>query len=346
MSELPPDEPSIAAAGADSRQAQGRGHRGARRPDVRGDFGAGRDADRQMIAIDPHAVARTLGGNVSGCDVVAPGPGHSRADRSLSIKLDPSAPDGFIVHSFAGDSVGECREHVRAALGLDPRQRRSGRQTSVRRPHRTTVALERDADYRSARALWLWNQSRNPRGTVISSYLASRGLTLPDSIASDVIRFHSTLQFNGTLVPGMVALFRDIRTNAPCGIHRTFLDEAGAKLGRKMLGRARDAAIKIDADEDVTLGLHIGEGIETCLAAWFAGFHPVWALGSATAIAAFPLLTGIEAITVLGEVDDQGANYRAAQTCAARWINAGRDAFIVIPKLGGDLNDVWRQVAS
>jgi hypothetical protein len=49
---------------------------------------------------------------------------------------------------------------------------------------------------------------------------------------------------------------------------------------------------------------------------------------------------------VLGEVDDQGANYRAAQTCAARWINAGRDAFIVIPKLGGDLNDVWRQVAS
>ena len=49
---------------------------------------------------------------------------------------------------------------------------------------------------------------------------------------------------------------------------------------------------------------------------------------------------------MLGEVDDQGANYRAAQTCAARWINAGRDAFIVVPKLGGDLNDVWRQVAS
>jgi len=214
MSELPPDEPSIAAAGADSRQAQGRGHRGARRPDLRGDFGAGRDADQQMIALDPHAVASALGGNVSGCDVVAPGPGHSRADRSLSVKLDPSAPEGFIVHSFAGDSVGECREHVRTALGLDPRQRRSRRQTSVRGPHRTTVALERDADYRSARALWLWNQSRDPRGTVISSYLASRGLTLPDSIASDLIRFHSTLQFNGTLVPGMVALFRDAALEA------------------------------------------------------------------------------------------------------------------------------------
>src|SRR3984893_11304738 len=70
------------------------------------DFGAGRDADQQMIALDPHVVARALGGNVSGHNVVAPGPGHSRADRSLSVKLDPSAPDGFIVHSFAGDSVG------------------------------------------------------------------------------------------------------------------------------------------------------------------------------------------------------------------------------------------------
>jgi hypothetical protein len=60
----------------------------------------------------------------------------------------------------------------------------------------------------------------------------------------------------------MRALFRDIWTNLACGIHRTFLDEAGAKLGRKMLGRAGGAAIKLDADEDVTLGLgdaHVNE---------------------------------------------------------------------------------------
>jgi len=81
-----------------------------------------------------------------------------------------------------------------------------------------------------------------------------------------------------------VALFRDIVTNEPCGIHRTFLDSAGRKLGRKMLGRAGGAAIKLDADEDVTLGLHIGEGIETGIAAQLAGFRPVWALGSANAI--------------------------------------------------------------
>jgi Toprim domain len=200
-------------------------------------------------------------------------------------------------------------------------------------------------DHRSALALRLWNEARDPRSTVVANYLASRGLTLPDDIAGEVIRFHPALKFDGKPVGGLVALFRDIRTNEPCGIHRTFLDGAGRKLGRKMIGRARGAAIKLDANENVTLGLHIGEGVETCLAARLAGFRPVWALGSAGAIATFPALAGIEAITVLGEVGDGGANHRVTQACATRWIEAGRDAFAVEPQVGDDLNDVWRWVA-
>jgi hypothetical protein len=295
------------------------------------------------MTLDPRAVARALGGNVSGRNVVAPGPGHSRADRSLSIKIEPTAPDGFIVHSFAGDSPVECRDYVRAALGLGAREMR--RHSLPRRSRHCTVAPESDADYRSALALRLWNEARDPRGTMVTDYLASRGLTLLDDVAVDVIRFHPGLKFDGELVGGMVALFRDIRTNAPCGIHRTFLDGAAGKLERKMLGRARDAAIKLDADESVTLGLHIGEGVETCLAARLAGFRPVWALGSASAIAAFSVSAGIEAITVLGEVGDGGANHCAAQACAARWIETGREALMVAPQVGGDLNDVWREVA-
>jgi len=69
-------------------------------------------------------------------------------------------------------------------------------------------------------------------------------------------------------------------------------------------------------------------------------------LAPAGHIAAFPLLSRIEAITVLGEIDDGGANHRAAQACAARWIGAGREALMVAPLVGGDLNDVWREVAS
>jgi hypothetical protein len=65
-------------------------------------------------------IARALGGDISGGQVRAPGPGHSPKDRSLNIKLDADAPGGFIVHSFAGDDPILCKDFVREKLGLDP----------------------------------------------------------------------------------------------------------------------------------------------------------------------------------------------------------------------------------
>jgi hypothetical protein len=65
-------------------------------------------------------IARALGGEVCGNQVSAPGPGHSPKDRSLSIKLDASAPEGFVVYSFAGDEAICCRDYIREKLGLPP----------------------------------------------------------------------------------------------------------------------------------------------------------------------------------------------------------------------------------
>jgi RecA-family ATPase len=67
---------------------------------------------------DPRSLARALGGDVNSGQVLAPGPGHSATDRSLSVKIDPAAPDGFVVHSFAGDDPIACRDHVRQKAGL------------------------------------------------------------------------------------------------------------------------------------------------------------------------------------------------------------------------------------
>src|SRR6478752_3786886 len=64
-------------------------------------------------------IAAKLGGDVAGAEVLAPGPGHSAADRSLSIKPDANAPDGFLVHSFSGDDDGACKQYVREKLGLE-----------------------------------------------------------------------------------------------------------------------------------------------------------------------------------------------------------------------------------
>ena len=75
---------------------------------------------------DLQTVARLLGGVVSGGQVLAPGPGHSGADRSLSVKIDDIAPGGFIVHSFSNDDPIVCRDYVREKLGLPPFQTNGG----------------------------------------------------------------------------------------------------------------------------------------------------------------------------------------------------------------------------
>ena len=63
-------------------------------------------------------VARALGGEISDGQVLAPGPGHSAKDRSLSVMIDANAPDGFVVHSFSGDDPVACRDHIRERLNL------------------------------------------------------------------------------------------------------------------------------------------------------------------------------------------------------------------------------------
>ncbi|MFZ3325662.1 MAG: hypothetical protein WA231_07105 [Methylocella sp.] len=59
--------------------------------------------------------AQALCGDVSGSGVICPGPGHSARDRSLSVTPSVTAPNGFLVNSFAGDDPIACLDYVRAA---------------------------------------------------------------------------------------------------------------------------------------------------------------------------------------------------------------------------------------
>src|SRR5262249_1949694 len=68
--------------------------------------------------LDSQRIARALGGEVRNGQILAPGPNHSRVDRSLSVRLDPAAPDGFVVNSFAGDDPFACKDYVRQKCGL------------------------------------------------------------------------------------------------------------------------------------------------------------------------------------------------------------------------------------
>lgn len=201
----------------------------------------------------------------------------------------------------------------------------------------------------SSLALRIWRESGDPRGTPVETYLRSRRLELPDEAANEAIRFHADCLFGSERFPAMVCLARNIVTNFPHAIQRTALShewteiKRDGKTYRLTLGPVRNCAVKIDAD--VTAGLAIGEGLETCLAARDLGFRPCWALGSGGAIAAFPVLPGIDALTILAEIDATGANARAVKTCGTRWRGAGREVIVVWPKSGSDINDAIREVA-
>ena len=83
-------------------------------------------------------------------------------------------------------------------------------------------------------------------------------------------------------------------------------------------------------------------GIETCLAARQLGYRPAWALGSAGAIADFPVLAGIEALTVFTEND--AASTRAANAVCDRYEAGGCEAWISAPP-AGDFNDTIRRAS-
>lgn len=71
--------------------------------------------------IDPSTLARILGGDHSGNNVTAPGPNNidRRNDRSMSVTIDPNAPEGFVVHSHSAKNTDmECRDYVRRLAGL------------------------------------------------------------------------------------------------------------------------------------------------------------------------------------------------------------------------------------
>jgi RecA-family ATPase len=106
---------------------------------------------------DLPTLARALGGEIRGNQILAPGPGHSAVDRSLAVKLDAAAPDGFLVHSFADDDPIRCRDYVRERCGLCAFQKANGRP-------RATLA-EIDALFASA-----VTETREKKANVVCRY--------------------------------------------------------------------------------------------------------------------------------------------------------------------------------
>jgi hypothetical protein len=302
--------------------------------------------------LDFRTIARVLGGEISGRQVLAPGPGHRPQDRSLSIRIEPGAPDGFVVYSFAGDDPFACKDYVRERLGLpewEPGDEQDRRAEPLRRVRFDRAAMDREAakrprseddHVRIKRAVAIWKEGRDLRGTLAETYLnIHRKLQLDDDLRG-VLRFHPACPWRNEnsgrtdRVPALIAVFRSIDDGTVTAIQRVALNPTGAKVGRRMLGVVHRAAVMLDP---IGPELAIGEGVETCMAARQLGIRPTWALGSTGGISGFPVLDGVDRLIVLGETGEASAD--AVQFVGRRWRKAGRRVRIVMPDIGSDLND-------
>ncbi|CAO4184146.1 Virulence-associated protein E [Methylorubrum extorquens] len=300
--------------------------------------------------MDLRNAALLLGGEVSGQGIVCPGLGHSSRDRSLSVMFSPSAPSGFIVFSHAGDDPLVAKDYVRDRLSLE----RAESKQMMGRVAKFATHAERDGGVRQGgegcRALRLWAKACDPTDSPVQAYLQQRGLSLPGE-AGEVLRYHPDCPFAGTRTPAMIALVRNIRTDAPQAIHRTALSLDGCKVTvagkeRAALGPIAGGAVKLTTDAGVTTCLGIGEGIESTLSLRYLpefGVSPVWSVLNEGGVSAFPVLSGIECLWIA--VDHDSAGITAAERCAHRWRHAGREVFLVkAVRAKADLNDVVQEV--
>lgn len=199
-------------------------------------------------------------------------------------------------------------------------------------PSRTTRPAE-PLDW-STHAESIWRRTQGLRGTLGETYLRFRGCALPPRDSH--LRF---LPADGRHPPSLCAAVSDVRTGKPISLHFTNFaangrGKAGTDCDKLLLAghRKRGGCIRLWPDESVTNGLALAEGVETALAAAHL-YAPTWAAIDAGNLAGFPLLTGIECLTVFADHDDAGL--RAARECALRWRDAGREVRIRMPSIAG-----------
>ena len=194
-------------------------------------------------------------------------------------------------------------------------------------------------------ALALWEQAQPIAGTLAEYYLTGRHIDVTQLPADVPLRFHPHCMFGARQRhPCLLALLRDIETNAPAGILRTALTGDGKKIDRLSLGRWHaPRAIKLWPAGETLI---VGEGVETVLSAATRMIHdglplrPAWATAGTARLATLPPIQGVKRLIVLADNDDAGC--MAARRCGQTAANAGCTVQLLTPINVKDFNDIVR----
>jgi hypothetical protein len=249
---------------------------------------------------------------------------------------------------FATGDRGDALDLVRAVLDLDMAEAMAWSRRwlgiddgAAELPRRPAPNVKRPEANPGDPDRWRrpWQAARPIAGTLAETYLGARGLHFDDR-AGRALRFAKRRARKHPTTdeldhhPAILALLRDVRTGEPAGVINIFLRSDGGdrlrdRKGKTVTGRSSGAAVMLSPFDEPTTGLVSCEGVETGIAVWQSGLRPVWACGGAGNLARFPVLGGIECLTVAADRDARGLG--AAEDILTRWQEAGRKASIVTP---------------
>jgi hypothetical protein len=261
-------------------------------------------------------------------------PCHDDRKPSLKIKDDARKIDGIDLVCFAGCDWKDVKSELQRQGLIDLGRKASKNEAKSLTPTVNEVRKNPAQNAEKFRSRSAENHDA-ARGEHVAHGLWQQSIPLPDTLGWKYFTERRGLHI-GVLGPldhalrfhpgkrAVIGLMTDPVTNKPTGVHRTFLNADATKRERKMLGHR--GVIRLSADENVTTGLGICEGVEDGLAILISGWAPIWAATCAEEIKKFPVLPGFEALTIFADCDVVGT--AAAQSCAKRWRDSGCDVAI------------------
>jgi phage/plasmid primase-like uncharacterized protein len=177
----------------------------------------------------------------------------------------------------------------------------------------------------------IWDQTSELTPEAVA-YFANRKIDITAVPNHGGLRFHARCPWENGTKPCIIGQYTTAISSEPRGIWRRPID--GGKP--KAIGPTAGCVIRLWPNDAVEQGLVIGEGVETTLAASSIQYkrallQPAWATGSAGNMAKFPVLSGIDALTILVDNDSSGTGERAATECAKRWQGADREVVCLLP---------------
>lgn len=287
-----------------------------------------------------HAIVAALGGDLyaRGLRANIPAPGHSAADRSVSLLLDQGR---VIIHCFGAATWREVLDDLRARGLVD----RAGALTGGCAPRPADDARRGDSGrLRVVSALWGEAQPIADR-SVAARHARRRGVRRGlDRIAA--LRLHprasiSIYRGGEPSAPALLAAVCDASGDL-VGLEVTYLDPDGVRARRiarprKTVGRVPPgSAVRLDAPGEALL---VAEGVFTALSASERFGLPAWALLSAGNLRRWRAPAGVRRVLVAA---DRGAAGEAAARGLAAGLRADgvRVAIRWPPAPFGDWNDL------